>query len=70
MFANRKPVEIRDNGTLEAIKREQSFKEYHDEEKVETAPETQVLDKDACPKCGRTVRQGKYQHFKHCRGDK
>ena len=23
---------------------------------------------DACPKCGKIVKQGKYMHIKHCKG--
>ena len=58
------PVDITDRGTLEAVKRDPSFKEFKDEEKAAT--ETEVLD--ACPKCGKVVRQGRYLHVKHCKG--
>ena len=27
-------------------------------------------DRNACPKCGRMVKQGKYLHVKHCKGKK
>lgn len=36
---------------------------------VETAPVTQP-DPNACPKCGRIVKQGKFMHQKHCKGVK
>lgn len=33
----------------------------------EVIPPT-ALDKDACPKCGRIVRQGRVMHVKFCKG--
>lgn len=27
-----------------------------------------ALDKDACPKCGRIVKQGMFMHKKYCKG--
>ena len=68
VFWNHKPVTVEDRGTLEAIAKDPSFKEYHEKVKVEEAPETKVLDQDACPKCGRVVNRGKYMHEKHCKG--
>ena len=66
VFANRKAVTITDRGTLEAIKRRPDFEEVQDEEKAQAAPE--VLT-DACPKCGRVIKQGRYMHVKWCKGE-
>ena len=32
------------------------------------APEPKPYDKHACPKCGRSVRQGMFMHRRHCKG--
>ncbi len=81
VFAWRHPVDITDRGTLEAIARNPSFKKYPDDVVLNTEfsgkPRvTTVIEKvdyfdmnpDACPKCGRTVTQGKYLHIKFCKG--
>ena len=66
VFAHGKPVTIRDRGTLEAIAKDPTFKEYHEEAKgPETAEE--VL-KYTCEKCGKFVKQGIYMHRKWCKG--
>jgi len=67
VFANHKPVTIQDRGTLEAIKKDPSFKEYHEEE-IEEAAETEVLKGEPCPKCGKLINQGRYMHVKWCKG--
>ena len=59
VFIKGKPVTIIDRGTLEAIKKEPAFEEYH---------EQQAQDPDSCPKCGKVVKQGKYMHVKFCKG--
>jgi hypothetical protein len=33
-------------------------------------PENSEAIQDACPKCGRVVKQGKYMHQKFCKGPK
>ena len=62
-FIDGRPVDITDRATLAAIAREPDFKPVEVEEKpVETV--------DACPKCGRIIKQGRYMHVKFCRGGK
>lgn len=74
VFANRKPVTITDAATLEAVKHDYSFRKVEDEKVQETQAAAPVLERepamsyDACPKCGRVVKQGKYLHVKHCKG--
>ena len=65
VFAYGKPTTVTDRGTINALLTNPAFKEFRHEEAKE-APETPVLDKDACPKCGRIVKQGRYMHIKHC----
>jgi hypothetical protein len=65
VFCHGKPVTIKDRGTLAAIARERDFEEYHEPEPVLPEP---VVDPDACPKCGRIVKQGRYMHIKYCEG--
>lgn len=31
-------------------------------------PAEERHDPDACPKCGRVLRRGRYLHVKHCKG--
>ena len=61
VFAHGNAVDITDRGTLAAIAKEPDFKPVEEEKPVEEKP-------DACPKCGRVVKQGRYLHIKHCRG--
>lgn len=75
MFWNGKPVTVTDRGTLEAIRRDPSFKEVQDAVRKEEVPQAHapqvarpMLDPDACAKCGRIVRQGRYMHEKYCKG--
>lgn len=36
--------------------------------KDEDIPDHAYIDPNACPKCGRIVKQGKVLHQKHCKG--
>jgi hypothetical protein len=66
VFAYGKPTTVTDSGTILALANNAAFEEFkHEEERKETT-EAQVLD--ACPKCGRVVKQGKWMHQKYCKG--
>jgi hypothetical protein len=64
-FWNSKPVEITDRATLQAIQKEDGFKVFEEE----PAP-VMVANPDACGKCGKVVKQGRYMLEKFCRGAK
>lgn len=66
MFAFGKPVEVTDRATIMALEKNPDFRKVEDEK--EQAPEAKVLIPDECPKCGKTVKRGKYMHAKHCKG--
>lgn len=72
LFAFNKPTTVADPATVAALRKQPAkFKEIADAEEIKEAPAAEILnDKDACPKCGRIVRQGKYMHVKFCRGAK
>jgi Zn finger protein HypA/HybF involved in hydrogenase expression len=65
VFKWRKPTTVTDPATISAIKKDPTFYEVKEE-----AEEEKVLDRYACPKCGKHVKQGHYLHVKHCRGEK
>jgi hypothetical protein len=67
VFKWRKPTTVTDPAAIRAIKQDPSFYEAKDEEEVQKTPE-EVLDKYACPKCGRHVKQGHHMHVKFCKG--
>lgn len=64
-----KPTTVEDQGTIEAISKEKGFSRYEEAEQ-EATQENAILDKYACPKCGKHVKQGHYMHVKHCKGPK
>ena len=75
VFVRGKPTTILDKGTLVALAQRPDFKEVKDEpqEEVRAPAQAPVLsaqgrNPDACPKCGRVVKQGKYMHIKYCDG--
>ena len=70
VFANGKPVTVTDRGTLEAIAKDRTFRQVDDapEEVAPAATAAQEYDPNACPKCGRVVKQGKFLHIKNCKG--
>ncbi len=63
-----KPTTVNDPATIAAIMKDPTFKEIKDEEAKETPEESPVPD--ACSKCGRVVKRGKFLHQKHCKGPK
>jgi Zn finger protein HypA/HybF involved in hydrogenase expression len=69
VFKWSKPTEVTDKATQEILLKDPLFWRC-DEEAKETAEEKPVLDRYACPKCGKHVKQGHYMHVKHCRGPK
>jgi Zn finger protein HypA/HybF involved in hydrogenase expression len=60
-----KPTTVEDKATQEILLKDPLFWRCD-----ETPEEKPVLDRYACPKCGRHVRQGHYMHVKYCRGPK
>lgn len=78
VFAWHQPTDIQDRATIEACLRDPTFERIEDavrQEEVPQAPAPQVIareviDPDACPKCGRVVKQGRYMHEKFCKGDR
>lgn len=69
LFANYLPTEIQDKATLMALQNHPDFERIEDEKEIE-APTEKVLIPDVCPKCGRTVKRGKFMHQKFCKGVK
>lgn len=71
MFWGKRPVDILDKGTLEAIRRETDFKQYsepspeHFPPVIEPEPEE---NPQACPKCGAVFVKGLTMHIRWCRG--
>lgn len=72
VFMHGKPTTITDKATEEAVLQRSDFTRCKDEEIPKQAEqgkreeETPVLNNDACPKCGKIVRQGKYMHVRWC----
>lgn len=69
VFKWSKPTDVTDKATIEILLKDPLFWRC-DEEAKETPKENAVLDKYACPKCGKHVKQGHYMHVKHCKGPK
>lgn len=68
-FANGLPTTVPDKATQERLLRDSRFRRIDDEEEKQETAEAEVLNSpDACPKCGRVIRQGKYMHVKYCQG--
>ena len=69
VFAYGKPTTILDRGTEEAISKRSDFRRVEDEEEGKRQGiKTLQVSNDACPKCGKIVRQGRFMHVKYCRG--
>lgn len=64
-----KPTTVNDPATIEAIMKDPTFKEIKDEEEIKETTEEKPVS-DACPKCGRVVKRGKFLHQKNCKGVK
>lgn len=69
VFAHGNPVTISDGATLEAIKKDSTFREYHEKVQGQETAE-KVLDANACPKCGKVFIRGRAVHIKYCKGKK
>lgn len=67
LFAFKRPTEVTDKATIQALLKHPDFMRVDDEKKDE-APAEKVLIPDVCPKCGKTVKRGKFMHQKHCMG--
>ena len=68
VFAYGKPTDVRDQAAIDEISRDPTFRRIEDEE-VQIAQTTQeVLNPQACPKCGKILAQGRYMHVKYCKG--
>ena len=64
LFQNGRATEVTDQATIEALEKHPDFKKVDDEKEIQEAPK-EVLT-DACPKCGKIVKRGKYMHQKWC----
>lgn len=60
MFAFGHAVEVTDRATITALEKRSDFR------KVEAVMEEKKLP-DACPKCGKIVKRGKFMHQKYCK---
>lgn len=74
-FAFGNPVDVNDNATLKALEGRRDFAQYVEAPAVEAPaaepaplPVVQVVNMDACPKCGKVLGRGKYMHVKFCKG--
>jgi len=70
-FAFGKPVDVSDNATLKALEGRRDFAQYVEapaQEEPSPLPVVQVVNMDACPKCGKSLGRGKYMHVKFCKG--
>jgi len=61
LFAFKKPTEVTDKATIEALQRNPDFMRVDEENKLEKLP-------DVCHKCGKTVKRGKFMHARWCKG--
>jgi len=82
VFAWNKPVTVTDRATIEACRQDPSFKEIsaaqvpqqdgsptgYGSVKPNVVPAS--ADSDACPKCGKVFKRGRYFHEKYCKGAK
>lgn len=75
-FYDRKPVNVTDRATLDAIKREKGFVEYEEVEETKAAAPVLAHAENApapvanaCPKCGRALHaKGAHFHIRRCTG--
>jgi PHP family Zn ribbon phosphoesterase len=72
MFLFKNAVDVVNKSTIEKLLKDPDFEVYQEatlfQEKKETKKEEKKENPDACPKCGRVIKQGKYLHAKHCKG--
>lgn len=61
MFAFGREVEVTDRATIAALEKRSDFR------KVEAVMEEKQPLPDACPKCGKIVKRGKFMHQKYCK---
>ena len=60
MFAFGQAVDISDRATIAALEKRSDFRKVEDK----------AVLSDKCPKCGKTVKRGKYMHQQYCKGGK
>lgn len=84
VFYKGKPVEVVDRATIERCSRDSDFEPYEENDDAMRQEEGQAattpvlntvmterlpyIDPDACKKCGKVFRQGKWLHAKYCKG--
>ena len=64
LFQNGRATEVSDQATIDALAKHPDFEKAEDEKAIQETPK-EVLS-DQCPKCGKTVKRGKYMHQKWC----
>lgn len=73
LFMNHQPTDVKDKATIMALENHPDFRKAEDEKEVKAPTEKvlkvlKVLIPDVCPKCGKTVKRGKFMHAKYCKG--
>jgi len=68
MFAFGKPVEVNDEATRRILDARPDFRRVEDAVRKEEGQGQEAVLSDECPKCGKIVKRGKFQHQKWCKG--
>jgi len=68
MFAFGSPVEVNDAATQRILDARPDFRRVEDAK--EEPRQGEAVLSDACPKCGKVVKRGKFMHQKYCKGPK
>lgn len=66
MFAFGAPQDVTDKATIAVLEKRSDFRKVEDEEENQAPAKTVLADE--CPKCGRTVKRGKFMHQQYCKG--
>ncbi len=75
VFSFGQPVEVNDNATLKALEGRRDFARYIEKEpdhavrqEAQVEQKEEVVNVDACAKCGKIVKRGRYMHERYCKG--
>ena len=68
VFAYGKPTDVRDQAAIDEISKDPTFRRIEDEKEQRQEAAQEVLNPDACPKCGKVLKQGRFMHIKFCKG--
>jgi len=69
-FIFRNAVDVQNRVTISKLLNDPDFEVHNEAVLFQEPKEPKKPDEgpDACPKCGRVVKRGKYMHQKHCKG--